>query len=76
MLDLIIDLASIAFLLLTGTFCLSWVLMRNALDKFPPKSTRPWIGTTLKVLACLIGAWHMAYGLLGLLYLILWMVTT
>lgn len=73
MLDFMIDLGCIAFVLLTGMFCISWVFLRRAL---PWRSHRKWMGPLFYTVAIIIGAWHLLYGVLKLVYLILWTVTT
>ena len=71
-LDLLMDLGCILFLLLTAMFCFSWVRLRNDL----PWNGRRWVAVVVKSVALLIGAWHLVYGILKLVYLLLWMATT
>lgn len=70
--DFLLDLLCVLFLLVTAVFCFSWVRLRNDLSWYG----RKWVATTVKLLALLVGAWHLLFGVLKLMYLLLWTVTT
>lgn len=71
-LDFLIDLLCVLFLLVTSVFCLTWVRLR---DRLPWKGRRS-VALGVKTLAVFVGVWHLLFGLLKLVYLILWTVTT
>lgn len=71
-LDFLLDLMCVLFLLVTAVFCFTWVALRNKL----PWKGRPWVATVIKLLALLVGAWHLLFAVLKLSYLIAWTVTT
>lgn len=70
--DFLYDLLCVLFLLLTGTFCLSWVKLREDL----PWRGRRSVKIVVQGLAVFIGFWNLLFGVLKLIYLIMWTVTT
>lgn len=70
--DFLVDLLCVLFLLLTGVFCLSWVKLRSDL----PWRGRQWVKWTMQTLAVFIGFWNLLFGVLKLVYLLVWTVTT
>lgn len=72
MIDLLLDLLCCFFLIASGLFIWGWVFARQRL---------PWEGRqsgkwALLVLASLIGSWHVIFGIIKLVYVILWTLTT
>lgn len=72
MIDLLLDLLCCAFLIVSGLFIWGWVFARQRL----PWEGRQWLKWVLLVLASLIGSWHVIFGILKAVYVILWALTT
>lgn len=72
MIDLLLDLLCCFFLIASGLFIWGWVFARQRL----PWEGRQSVKWVLLVLASLIGSWHVIFGIIKLVYVIIWTLTT